>query len=60
MIAENVDNYHDYSMQILTDEELPVGNIEKLDDCSDFHAITFPGHFLHCTSILEKAKVDTS
>ena len=37
MIADN--NYHDYSMQIfLTDEELPVRNIEKLDDCSDFHA----------------------
>ena len=30
--------YHDYGMQILTDEELPVGNIEKLGDCSDFHA----------------------
>ena len=37
MIAD--DNYYDYSMQIfLTDEELSVGNIEKLDDCSDFHA----------------------
>ena len=31
-------NYHDYNMQILTDEKLPVGNIEKLADCSDFHA----------------------
>ena len=30
--------YHDYSLQILTDEELPVGNIEKLADCFNFHA----------------------
>ena len=28
-------NHHDYGTQILTDEELPVGNKEKLDDCSD-------------------------
>ena len=34
MIAD----YHDYGMQILTDQELSVGNIEKLAGYSDFHA----------------------